>query len=345
MKRTITKLLILMVVLSMVLTGCGSSNDADSSEGGDKASDTVTVYSPHPAKMLNTYIKDFKDKTGITVEIVAAGGGELLKRVEAESENPLGDVIWGVGVESVDAYKEYFEPYLTTEAEYIYDGYIEKDHLYTGDVIAPMIIMYNKDLVAENEKPETWSDLLDPKWKGQIAYADPMKSGSSYTQLATMLTVFGKEDGGWDFIEKFVKNLDGKILSGSSDVYKRVADGEYPVGITLENTAMDYVAAGANVGIIYPTEGTSARSTAVAIIKGCKNMENAKKFLDYTVSKGALEIVANEFHRRPARKDVELPEGMPKFEEINVIDYDIQWAANNKTEILEKWKQIVTEMD
>ncbi|HYH02417.1 MAG TPA: ABC transporter substrate-binding protein, partial [Bacillota bacterium] len=258
-------------------------------------SKVVTVYSPHPTEAINLGVKEFQQKTGITVQLVAAGTGELLKRVEAESANPMGDVFWGGGAESVQAFSKYFQKYTSKETAAVDKKYKDPKHFWNGESPLPMVIMYNKKLVAENDVPKGWADLLRPTFKGKIAYADPAKSGSSYTILVTMVTAFGKNNNkGWDFIRKFVGNLDGKILGSSGSVYKGVADGEYAVGLTLEKEAIKYVNAGANVGIIYPSEGTSGVPDAVAIIKGAKNLANAKKFVDFVLSKECQTVMANE---------------------------------------------------
>ncbi len=305
-------------------------------------SKTVTVYSPHPTEAINLGVKEFQQKTGITVELVAAGTGELLKRVEVESANPLGDVFWGGGAESVQAYAKYFERFVSTEDRLIDSKYKDPKQYWTGESPLPMVIMYNKKLVAEKDVPKGWADLVRPAFKGKIAYADPMKSGSSYTILATMLTVFGKDNNkGWDFIRRFVANLDGKILGSSGGVYKGVADGEYSVGLTLEKEAIKYVKAGAEVGIIYPSEGTSAVPDAVAIIKGGKNTENAKKFVNFVLSKECQAIMSSEQNRRSVRTDLGAPAGLPDMKGIKLVNYDFAWASSEKENILAQWKNIV----
>src|SRR5690606_31744524 len=136
----------------------------------------------------------------------------------------------------------------------------------------------------------------DEQWTGKIAYVEPSKSGSAYTQLVTMLTAY-QNDGndGWGFVKDFVANLDGTILGSSSAVPKGVADGEFPIGITLEEAAYRYIAGGASVNVNYPEEGTSAVPDGVALIKDAKNAENAKKFIDFLVGKDVQEMIVEDF--------------------------------------------------
>lgn len=334
MKRIIRSLAI--VLLATVLTACsgGSNNE------GEK-SNTLTVYSPHPAETINLIVKEFKEKTGIEVDVVAAGTGELLKRVESEDGRPLGDVLWGGGAESLASYAQYFEAYKSPELENIDAKYYDKDYRWIGESPLPMVIMYNTNLVSEEDAPKGWSDILNPKFKGQIAMADPAKSGSAYTIMATMVEAYGQGETGWKFIRDFYANLNGKILTSSSGVYKGVGDGEYAIGLTLEKEAIKYVLSGAPVKVVYPSEGTSAVPDGVAIIKDAKNMDNAKKFVDFVLSKDAQEIMSKELSRRSIRNDAKAPEGLEALDTIKLVNYDFNWAAEEKDANLQKWKDIV----
>ena len=357
MKKFLSVVLGAAVVIGS-MAGCGGSQGGSAQQSSTQAAEStkapeeapkegpkrVTVYSPHPADPLNAGIKEFQEKTGITVDLVAAGTGELLKRIEAESANPLGDVFWGGGADSLAAYKEYFEPFTPEDRMAIDSNYVSEDGMWTGESPLPMILMYNKKLVSEGDVPTGWGDLINPKWKGQIAYADPAKSGSSYTILCTMLTAFGKDDGkGWEFIKEFVANLDGKILGSSGDVYKKVADGEYAVGLTLEKEAIKYVQAGADVGIIYPSEGTSAVPDGIALVKGSANKENAEIFMNFVLSKECQSMMAADFGRRPVRFDTPAPEGLPAMQDVKLVNYDFDWASKSKEEIMNQWKDVVVQ--
>ena len=360
--KKIISLFLTVVLTSALLTGCGakpdspeastesgSQNEAAASEEAEKPaqenSREITVYSPAPAEPLNGGVEAFQKATGIKVNVVAAGTGELLKRIESESASPLCDVVWGGGAESMQAYAPYFEQYIPAEDNVIPESVKDKNDYWTGESPVPVVIMYNEDLLKELgvEIPTSWEDLLNPKLKGMIAFADPAKSGSAFTLLCTMISAFGgPENGGWDFIEQLYANLDGKIQDSSSNSYKLVADGEYAIGLTQEKSVQEYLDAGAeNIGYVYPSEGTSAVPDAIAIVKDCPNPEGAKAFVEYILSAEAQQMQAEEFNRRPARDDVAAPGTLCDLSEIPLVNYDFEWAGNNKAEILEKWQEII----
>ncbi|NMA84261.1 MAG: extracellular solute-binding protein, partial [Epulopiscium sp.] len=166
-------------------------------------------------------------------------------------------------------------------------------------------------------------------------------SGSAYTQLITMLLGHGGKEDGWEFIEKLYDNLDGKILDSSGKCHKMVADGEFHVGITIEKSALLY-AENDSVGFIYPEDGTSAVPDGISLIKGAPNEENAKIFIDFVTSKEFQEQQNKNWGRRPVRNDIEI-EGMAKLSDIKLVDYDFDWAANEKEAIIERFNDIMVD--
>lgn len=323
------KFVALLLTMLLVLTA-----SAAMAEGA------LVVYSPHDADPLQAGVALFQEAyPEIKVEYIAAGTGELLQRVAAESENPLADVLWGGGADSLAAFKPYFQPYVSVNDDVIADAFKDAEDLWIGESPLPMVLFYNKTLVPEEEAPKTWEDLLNPKWKGQIAYASPAKSGSAYTQLCTMiLAQGGPEGGGWDFVEKFYQNLDGKVQDSSGNCHKLVASGEYAIGVTIEKSAVLY-ADNPDVAFVYPLQN-SAVPDGVAIIKNCPNPDNAKLFVDFVTGLECQTDQNANWKRRPVRSDLE-PVGLVALSEIDLTDYDFDWAANEKETIIEKWQEII----
>ena len=372
-KRFLAASLATMMVLSLAACGGGKAADttaapaateapadtkaedkaeetkAEAEATGGKAPEdykgTVVVYSPHDADPLNAGVNLFMEKyPNVKVEVVAAGTGELCNRIAAETANPIADVLWGGGADSLAAFKEYFEPYVCANDEFIGAAYKDPDGLWIGESPLPMVIFYNKDLIEKDGLtiPETWEDLTKPEWKGKIAYCLPSKSGSAYTQLCTMILGHGGKEDGWDFIKKLYDNLDGKIVDSSGKCHKMVADGEFYVGLTLEKAAVQYKD-DPSVGFVYPKDGTSAVPDGVALVKGCPNEENAKLFIDFVTSKECQTEQSGNWGRRPVRSDMEVGEGMAKLEDIPLVDYDFDWAANEKEAIIEHFNDIMVD--
>lgn len=343
MKRIIALILTALMMLSLVSCGNKSAENNSTQPEQKNESKKVVIYCPHPVEFINPIVQEFEAKTGITAEVVTAGTGELLKRVEAEKDNPLGDVFWGGSLSTVTPKKDLFENYTSANEDAVLDDCKNTEGMLTRFTMIPSVIMVNKNLIGDI-KIEGYEDVLNPALKGKIAFADPSKSSSSFEHLVNMLYAMGNgnPDKGWDYVQKLCKNLDGKLLSGSSAVYKGVADGEYTVGLTFEEGAAKYVKDGAPVEVIYMKEGVISKPDCVQIIKGAKNMENAKKFIDFVTSKDTQTMIANQLCRRSVRKDVPAANGLKQLSEINSIKDDPQVVTQNKQAWLDKFKDIYT---
>lgn len=341
MKKKIIALM-LSAMTMVTFAGCGSTSGGGSGSTAESSKNLV-VYSPHPVDFIDPIVKEYETKTGIKVDVVTAGAGELLKRMESEGSNPLGDVMWGGSLSTLQPKIDLFEDYKSENEKDVMPDFQNKDGKLTRFSVIPSVIMVNTNLIG-NIKVEGFEDLLNPELKGKIANADPTKSSSSFEHLINQLYAMGngKPDDGWDYVTKLAKNLDGKLLSGSSAVYKGVADGEYTVGLTFEEAAAKYVKDGAPVKVVYPKEGTIAKPDCVAIIKDAKNMANAKDFINFVTSKDAQTLVTTKLNRRSVRTDIKGADGLEEFDKIKVITDDEVWVNSNKQNMLDKYKEIIT---
>ncbi len=331
------KKLNLIILLTMILL-------ISCSKGGDANKEELIIYCSHPLDLMNTILDDFKLKNPeIKVDVVTAGTGELLKRIEAERENPLGDALWGGTLNSVKSKSDLFESYVSTNESNIYDEFQNAEGNFTRFSAIPSVIMVNTNLIG-NIKIEGYADLLNPALKGKIAAADPASSSSAFEHLVNMLYAMGNgnPENGWNYVQKLCENLDGKLLSGSSAVYKGVADGEYAVGLTYEEGGISYVVLGSPVKVIYMKEGVISKPDGVYIIKGAKNLENAKKFIDYCVSLDAQNILINKVNRRAIRTDADSSEVVIPMTEIYSITDNPDIVESNRQKWLDKFRDIFT---
>lgn len=332
--KTTTVLLLAVFFLVHGLYASGQKDTAASSE--------LTLYYSHTADWTDPIIKKFQDRTGIKVNRVGAGTGELVSRIQAEKDNPQADILWGGGSDSYQAIVELLQPYAHEHMKKVLAVTRDPGNRWHGTTIDPMVLIYNTKLVAKTDAPKGWADLLNPKFKGSIAYADPAHSGSSFMALVIqLLSMGGDNEVGWTYMKNFVANLEGAVLASSSAVYEGVADGEYAVGITYEEAALKYERAGANLKVVYPLEGSSKVPSPIAIVKGAKNLENAQKFVDFILSKD-IQALMGDLNRRTVRTDVELPSLMIPNSKLGEIPYDTVWVGQNKARLLEQWESLFT---
>ncbi len=321
-----------------------AQTDASETAGGEVIeTGKLVIYSPLTESMIDSMITKFEEETGIETECLAMGTGDALKRIETEADNPQADILWSGTIGTVKNKSEFFAEYTCANEDAFYDEYKNVEGNLTRFDTIPSVIMVNTELIGDI-KVEGYEDLLNPELKGKIAFADPSASSSSFEHLVNMLYAMGNGnvDEGWSYVEKLAEQLDGKLLGGSSAVYKGVADGEYTVGLTFEQGAAQYVGAGSPVKVVYMSEGVIFRGDGAYIIKNCQNEKSAQIFLDWLTDKETQEFMNNTQYRRTIRKDVEAGDAMLPMDKINVIKDDETDTAEHKAEWLDKFKDIFT---
>jgi len=312
--------------------------------GAAQAQKKVVVYTSNDSTLNDLVFGAFKKETGIEVEPVAAGSGVVMRRLQAEKARPLGDIIWGVSRSLLQTNKALFEPYASKNKAATPAEYRDPDDLWIGNNLHLLVILQNTKLVPADQGPKSWADLLDPKWKGKIAFTDPANSGSAYATVTLLVDLWGGGDAGWKKVGELFKNL--KVLNRSSLVFQGVGNGEYPLGISLEYAGPMWAAGGAPVKVVYPADGTTASMEGVAVVKGGPNPEQAKAFVDYINAKAVREMILKATFRRPTRSDVDLaklPGDMPPMSAVKIAKYDEEGWTEQRTKTLERIKDVIQE--
>ena len=348
MKKVIALALATVMVLS--LAACGQQAAPAATEAATEAAagelkDTgkLVFYASWSSDRTDPLVQRFTELTGIEVEVVTGGTSELISRIVAEKDNPLGDVLWGGTCTSYIPIEEYLESYDTTEMANLEASCIDPEHKWYGFSIEPMLVVYNTKLVTGSDIPTGWKDMIDPKWKGKIAVVDPTKSSAAFGTMMAILQAYGKDDGkGNQFIKDMIANTDGNILTSSSLSYKGVADGEFMIGLTGEESALKYIHDGADLGMVYPEEGTDAIVSPIAIIKDGPNAKSAQLFIDYMLGKEVQSQLAG-WGIRSSRTDVDETDDFTPLTEIKQLPMDNEWIVAHGDEFKDFWRDSVTE--
>jgi iron(III) transport system substrate-binding protein len=307
---------------------------------GAMAQGTVTVYTAVPQNFIDALVPMFEESTGTDVEIIKAGSGELLNRLNAESGSPQADVLWSVDGTVIDFNPELFEAYEAEGSDKLAEGMKQSD-LWTPFTAVVMAFIVNPSKLDGKPVPDSWKALADPQYDDMISSARADASGSSYIQFATVLQAFDSEEEGLEVYKGMLGNF---VLSDSSGAVPRfVNDGELAIGVTLEDAALRYVEGGGPVEIVYPAEGTAIAPDAMALVKGAPNAEAGKAFIDFMLSAEAQEVVAEQ-GRRPVRSDVASKEALQPLSEVNSVGYDSAWAADNRERLVDMWKDMVLDV-
>ena len=289
--------LIYFFICALLFAGCS----------GQRAEDEQTalvIYSSHPQSFVQPLVDEFERQTGIAVQVVHGSTGELLARL-AKEEPSKADILWGGAISTVAEKSELFVPYTSTQEEMLQPCFRNNEGFMTRFTNVPSVLLVNTNLLGDMEI-HGYADLLSPRLQGKIAFADPAGSSSAYEHLLNMLAVMGQADReqGWQYVQSFCQNLDGKLLDSSAAVYEGVTKGQFVVGCTFEEAAMQEAAKGGPVKIVYMTDGVMSEPDGVYIVRQTKNLTAAQTFVEFAVSREAQKYIASHLHRRSVRLDV-----------------------------------------
>lgn len=322
------------ILCLLLLGGCGDSG-ADWSEFAPPEEDRLVIYTSQDEAVYAPIIQEFEDRTGLWVQVETGPAAALLDRVAEEQDAPACDLVFGGGADSLQARSGLFEPYHSPLEEALDPGFLCADGAWTAFSILPVALIYNPVLVRMNP-PEGWGSLLDPAWKGRIAFAGPLSSSSGYTALSALLqTAPGEPE---DILRAFYENLDGRVLEDSGEAALAVAEGSCTIGVALEETALKAAESHSDVALLYPREGTACVPDGMAVVKGAPHGDRAREFIDFCLGADVQNYLVRACRRRPVRTDVEC--GLPGGEELGRLDYDLDRAAAEREAILNRWREL-----
>jgi len=290
----------------------------------------------------------FERATGTRVSVVQKATGEMFAQVRAEAGNPKGD-IWWAG--AADAYLQAAEEglldeYRSPNVAQLYDWAQRIKLLSKGRVSGVyggiIALGYNTELMARRKLPipRCWKDLANPVYKGEVMLGNPNSSGTAYLMLATLVQVFG-EDEAFRYLRAVHPNVNQYARSGIGPM-TAVTRGETALGSTVLHGVINEIVRGFPVLPVLPCEGVGYEVGSVAIIKGTRNVEGARRFVDWALSAEGQQIGLDvKEYAIPTNRSVALPPQVPPLTSIKVIDYDFAkyGSSAERKRLLERWER------
>lgn len=297
-----------------------------------EVSGELVIYSGRSEPLLQPVINAFKAKyPNVEVLLKAGSNSEVANALIEEQGNPQADVFITTELFTVQslAQQGIFQAYLPAGADQLPAEFLGANNLWTGLTRRARVIIYNADLVSQDELPTSIFDLTDPKWKGQVAAAGST-NGSMQAQIAAMRQLLSEEETlAW--LNGLITN-EVTFFGGHTDVRKAVGAGEFKLGLVNHYYYHLQKAEGSNVGIIYPDQGDGqigllTNATAAAVVNGAPHVEAAQAFLDFLVSPEGQKLFAEQNYEYPLLPSVELHPDVQPLDGFRLADVDVVKAA------------------
>ncbi|MZD56822.1 2-aminoethylphosphonate ABC transporter substrate-binding protein [Streptomyces sp. SID5606] len=334
-----------LCLLALPLTACGG-NSAAADE------DVVTVYSADGLKGENgdgwydQVFKDFEKETGIKVEYVEGGSGEMVQRATREKRNPQADVLVTLPpfIQQSDA-KGLLQKYAPKGVDQVSGADKAANGTWTAVVNNYFGFIQNKKEL--KQAPTTWEDLLDPTYENKLQYSTPGVAGDGTAVLIKAMHDFGGEKPAMDYLKKLQANNVGPSAS-TGKLAPKVDKGELLVA--NGDVQMNYAQSKSmpNLGIWFPArEGgrptTFALPYAAGLVTDAPHDENGRKLLDYMLGRKAQRQVSEVGGGFAARQDVKATDAnaialAKLMDGVEVFEPDWDDIEENLTSYVDAWK-------
>ena len=311
----------------------------------------ITAYLATTPPIVEGFAKLVKEKINVDIKWRFLSCGAINAKLKAEAPNFEADM--GIFVCIPETFMAKKEKWLVSYDSPAWkkvprkwglmrpETFMEPDNLWYNTNVYGFVLVANKDLIAKKgyKVPESWDDLLDPKWKGQIVMPSPLSSGTAFQMLYTFITQYGLnagkgEEGGWKFMSALDKNIHHYTEHGGTPT-ELVGRGEFMLGITTDQNVLMVQKQGYPLQAKVPKEGIGYEGIYAFILKGTKNLTTCQKVIDFLASDMFCKYMADigyvtRMPEYPSALYGEIPKYVPNVDHV--------WAVGNKGRLLNEWK-------
>ncbi|MCU0692265.1 MAG: extracellular solute-binding protein [Polyangiaceae bacterium] len=301
---------------------------------GCHSSREVTVYTSVDQVFSEPVFRDFEQRTGVRVRAVfdteETKSTGVLNRLIAESSRPQADVFWsGDSVRPFQLIQRgLVEPYSSPEAQSLPSSSRATDGSWTGFAARARVLLVNKTKLPPEEMPRSIKDLAAPRWRGQVAMANPLY-GTTTMHVAALFSVWG-EARTRAFLND-IKANGAKIVSSNGEVKRLVVSGDVAFGLADTDDANEAIRQSSDVEVVYPDQddlGVLVIPTAVVVLRGSPHPDEARRLVDYLVSAEVEKKLAESAAHMPLRDGVVVPPSIRSASSLRTMQVDYGRVAS-----------------
>jgi iron(III) transport system substrate-binding protein len=301
------------------------------------AQGTVTLYTSESQDKVNEMKADFeKRQPGVSLNIYRSGTQVVIGKLQAELQAGAvqADLVWMADLDFFAqlARKQLLQPYAPPEAERV-----PAKFRYEGDRYHEVRLIFNTvgfNTLRVKDRPTSWKDLADGRYKGKVGMASPFYSGAAFSTLGTLVP---QPAFGWDYFRRLKDN--GVVVEQSNGtVAQKLASGEFWVASVVDFFLRDMKAKGSPVDHVWPREGAILIPTPIGIVQGARNVAGAQAFLRYLYSPDGQRLFVQQGYV-PVLPGIEGPKGMPP-EKLDILPTDEGYIAAHREELKARYREL-----
>jgi iron(III) transport system substrate-binding protein len=297
----------------------------------------VTLYTSESQDKVNEMKADFEKRhPGVSLNIYRSGTQVVIGKLQAEKQAGAiqADLLWMADIEYFAqlARENRLQPYQPPDATRV----PAKFH-YEGGRYHEVRLIFNTvgfNTLRVKERPLSWKDLADPRYKGKVGMASPFYSGAAFSTLGTLVPQPGF---GWDYFRRLRDNA-VVVEQSNGTVAQKLATGEFQIASVVDFFLRDMKAKGSPVDHVWPREGAILIPTPIGILQGAKNLAGAQAFLRYLYSTEGQRLFVEQGYV-PVLPGVEGPRGLPP-EKLDILPTDEGYIATHREELKARYREL-----
>ena len=324
-KRLISVTIVLVMLLTMFLCGCGSKKEH------------ILIYTSvedYVIEDMSARLKEEFPNYEITVEYVSTGNHAA--KLLAEGTNTECDITYDLEY----GYMEQLAQSgvladLTSYDQSIYpaDTVVSNNYLIQCRVGGAIIL--NTEILAQKNLPEptSYEDLLKPEYAGLISMANPKSSGTGYMFLKSLVNVWGETEA-FAYFDALTPNILQYTSSGSGPV-NALLQGEAAIGLGMTSHAVTQINEGAPLKVVFFDEGSPFTLYGQSMIAGKDSRECVREVFNFLVNTYSYELNEKFFPEQIFNDASFTVENYPQ----NIVYADMSNnTIDEKVRLLDMWK-------
>lgn len=335
--RTPHRVVAVALALGLVAAACGSdaddaavdstdasTTDSPTTEPADEIG-TVTVYSGRGEDLVGPLMELFEEETGIDTEVRYGDSAEMLLLIQEEGGNSPADVYYSQGAGFLGELSS-TGAFVTLPGELtaqVPPALTSPNSDWVGLSGRARTVLYNTDELTEDDLPDSILEFTDPVWQGRLGYAP---TNASFQDFVTALRFLEGEDATRAWLEGIVAN--GIAYEGNTAIVEAVAAGEISVGLTNHYYLYRYLAENPDypaANKFYPADdpGSLVNIAGAGVLATSDDQAGALALIEFLLSPTAQAYFATETFEIPVTEGVEVPEGLPTVDAVNLPEFDL----------------------
>lgn len=303
--RRVTAVVATVAAVALVALGAGGC-------GGDR--DALTIYTGRTESLVGPLLEQFSEESGVAIDVRYGDTNDLALLIDTEGDRSPADVYWGQspGATAYLAGKDLLAPLSRDVLDLVDPAFEDPDGQWVGISGRQRVLVYNADLVAEADLPDSVFDLTAARYSGEVGLAP---TNGSFQDFVTAMRVLEGEDAARDWLEGMVAN-DARTYANNNAIVEAVGRGEIPMGLVNHYYNFQFLAEDPDLpsrnhqfadgdigGLVIPS--------AASIVASTDATEDAERFIAFLLSEQAQRYFASETFEYPLADDVPAASGVP----------------------------------